>query len=467
MKRLNNFTKYELIKESLIYFSSDFMDILSTIVDNANYDREYKVSELALFLQYLCGKDVDLSQNYIDVADNGLVKYIMDNRINYDDVQADYDYIVDIKYIQDYLSRSKYDDFVDLYFIKDEDLDKYKNSYKLLKTYEGYECYIFLLQLNEEDSKNEAKNYPMRRARDIKDEEKKKHILLYKRVKSIVEKPFIPKLPKNFSEVRLGRFINKTIEEFNYSRFSSSDIEKFVNYYKSIFVFNRDAHNNFHIISGDDIKYYYNEDVYEFKKGQLGASCMRTKECQNYLSIYTDNPDVCKMLVLTGEKEDSGKLGKKIIGRALLWTLTDGSLYMDRIYTCTDPGIKVFEKWAKQNNYKTYVYNRQELISVKIKSKDYGRYPYMDTFEFYLMQKGILVNNDDFTTFLDLPNVKPESSFGRKALTFIKAFGSKKLFSIENNPEVLRLKSTSGEGRNTGWILAPNVIRGYKYRRGG
>ena len=252
------------------------------------------------------------------------------------------------------------------------------------------------------------------------------------------------------------------MQEFGYNRFDNSTIEKFVNYYKSIFIFNRDAHKNFHIVSGKDIKYYYNEDTYEYKKGQLGASCMRTKGCQNYLSIYTENPEVCKMLVLTGEKEDSGKLGKKIIGRALLWTLTDGSLYMDRIYTNNDAAIKIFEKWAKDNNYKNYVYNNPDLLSVKIKAKDYGKYPYMDTFEFYLIQKGILVNNDDFTKLLDLPNVKPESSFGRKALTFIKTFGSKK-----QSPEVLRLKSTSGHGTNTGWILDHSVSRGYRYRRGG
>lgn len=462
MKRINNFSKYNLIAESIIYFSDDFNSILNSIRDEANYNREYDVADLAAFLQHVCGKDSNLSQNYVNVADNGLVKYIMDNRINYDDVQVDYDYMFDIKHIQGYLPMSKGKSLLGLDYIKQDDIQKYKNSFKLLETLEGWEHYIFLLQLNEEGNKNEAKSYPMTRARDIKYEEKKKHILLYKKINSFNQKPFTPKLPKNFSEVRLGRFINKTMQEFGYNRFDNSTIEKFVNYYKSIFIFNRDAHKNFHIVSGKDIKYYYNEDTYEYKKGQLGASCMRTKGCQNYLSIYTENPEVCKMLVLTGEKEDSGKLGKKIIGRALLWTLTDGSLYMDRIYTNNDAAIKIFEKWAKDNNYKNYVYNNPDLLSVKIKAKDYGKYPYMDTFEFYLIQKGILVNNDDFTKLLDLPNVKPESSFGRKALTFIKTFGSKK-----QSPEVLRLKSTSGHGTNTGWILDHSVSRGYRYRRGG
>ena len=33
---------------------------------------------------------------------NGLIEYVFDDRINYDDVEVDYDFIVDIKYIQDY-----------------------------------------------------------------------------------------------------------------------------------------------------------------------------------------------------------------------------------------------------------------------------------------------------------------------------------------------------------------------------
>ena len=404
MKRINNFSKYNLIAESIIYFSDDFNSILNSIRDEANYDREYDVADLAAFLQHVCGKDSNLSQNYVNVADNGLVKYIMDNRINYDDVQVDYDYIIDIKYIQDYLSKSNRDGMKNLDFIKYEDLDNYKNSYKLLKIYHGYEYYIFLLQSNED----------------------KKHILLYKAFGSN-QKPFTPKLPKNFSEVRLGRFINKTMQEFGYNRFNNSTIEKFVNYYKSIFIFNRDAHKS-HIVSGEDIKYYYNEDTYETKKGQLGSSCMRDKNCQSYFSIYTDNPDVCKMLVLTGNKKDSGKLGKKIIGRALLWTLTDGSLYMDRIYTNNDTTIKIFEKWAKDNNCKNYN-NNANLLSVKVKAKDYGKYPYMDTFEYYLPKKGVLVNMANFTKFVNIPDDANPDSFGRKALNFINAFGSKLPFS--------------------------------------
>jgi hypothetical protein len=452
MERLNNFTKFELIKESLIYFSSDFIDILSNIIDDANNDHEFAVSQLAIFLQFICGKDINLSQNYIDVADNGLVKYIVDNRIDYNDVQINYDYIIDIKHIQNYISKSKYDGIQNLYFIKYEDIDKYKNSYKLLKTYEGYEYYIFLLQLNEEDSKNEAKNYPIIRARDIKDKNKK-HILLYKKIKSKNEKPFVPKLPKNFSEVRLGRFINKTLQEFGYNSFKSSTIEKFVNYYTSLFVFNRDANEKLHIVSGDEIRYYYYEDRYEHKKGYLGSSCMRHKSSQANFNIYIENPDVCKMLVMTGDKEDSGPLGRKIIGRALLWTLIDGSYYMDRIYAINDSVVKVFEKYAKDNNYIIYnAFNNRKQISVKVKSNFYNKYPFMDTFEYYLPKKGILTNYSYFTDFLDIPNKFDNLSFIKKI---------KLNLSLKKIPDVLRLTSTSGIGSNTGWILDKNAKRGY------
>lgn len=426
MKRINNFSKHNLLVESLVYFDSDFRQMLADIRDASSEDSDWEVSNLAMDLINICGKDADLTQNYAGVVDGGLVKYVMDSRVNYDDVEVNFDWVIDIKYITDYISQSKSEELLGYDYANIEEAEKYKNSFKLIKTITGSDHYILLLQSNET----------------------KKYILLYKLIESPSQRPFIPKLPKNFSEVRLGRFINKIFSEFGYDKYNNSTIEKFVNYYKSLFTFNRDAHKNFHIISGQDIKYYYNIESYENNKGQLGASCMRRKDSQSYFKIYTENPDVCKMLILTGNKKDSGKLGKKIIGRALLWTLMDGSLYMDRIYTSSDSMIKLFEKWAKDNNYTTYNYQQPKLLCVKVKAKDYGEYPYMDTFEYYLPKKGVLVNIANFTELLSIPDINSDS-FGRKALRFIKSFGSKS----KENPEVLRLKSTLGRGDDTGWIL--------------
>jgi len=72
MKRINNFSKYNLIAESIIYFSDDFNSMLNSIRDEANYNKDYDVSYLANFLQAICGMNYNLSQNYVDVAGNGL-----------------------------------------------------------------------------------------------------------------------------------------------------------------------------------------------------------------------------------------------------------------------------------------------------------------------------------------------------------------------------------------------------------
>ena len=54
MKRINNFSKYNLIAESIIYFSDDFNSMLNSIRDEANYNKDYDVSYLANFLQAIC-----------------------------------------------------------------------------------------------------------------------------------------------------------------------------------------------------------------------------------------------------------------------------------------------------------------------------------------------------------------------------------------------------------------------------
>lgn len=69
----------------------------------------------------------------------------------------------------------------------------------------------------------------------------------------------------------------------------------------------------------------------------------------------------------------------------------------------------------------------------------------------------------NFTKFISIPDANPDS-FGRKALNFINAFGSKLPFSSamrKRNPEVLRLKSTSGRGSDTEWILNARSSQGW------
>ena len=62
---------------------------------------------------------------------------------------------------------------------------------------------------------------------------------------------------------------------------------------------------------------------------------MKYYRCKDYFNIYIENPDVCQLLIFTDPND-------KLLGRALLWKLEDGSNYMDRIYTNRDSYIELF-----------------------------------------------------------------------------------------------------------------------------
>jgi hypothetical protein len=113
---------------------------------------------------------------------------------------------------------------------------------------------------------------------------------------------------------------------------------------------------------------------------------MRYPKCQDFLDIYTENPQVCKLLIFT---PNEGKLS----GRALLWTLENGKKYMDRVYTNKDSYDNLFLKWGNENGYSKGI---ESSSIVKVNTKDYELYPYMDTFVFYDAEEGKLSNSQIF-----------------------------------------------------------------------
>jgi hypothetical protein len=149
----------------------------------------------------------------------------------------------------------------------------------------------------------------------------------------------------------------------------------------------------FVVFTGDDIVKYYHEDKVESEvsTGSLGNSCMRYDSCQDYLRLYSINPEVISMLTYLNQ---SGK----VTGRALLWMI-GGQLYMDRIYG-SDSMIHKFIKYAKENDiiwkaeqsYSdpiTWCQYIKETDSVsefervlKISLKNARTAPYMDTFKY-------------------------------------------------------------------------------------
>jgi hypothetical protein len=207
---------------------------------------------------------------------------------------------------------------------------------------------------------------------------------------------------KSRNEVGLGRFVNKLFP----GKYNSKEVEEFVNSFKASL---EKAGEHFELVEGEDIEHWYWYENYKEKSGTLGSSCMSQK--RNLFGIYTQNQDVCKLLIL---KEDD-----KIIGRALIWKLAsikhmrkdvEGVEYfMDRQYTIKDSDVQKFRNYANEQGwcYKTYnnhhsystVTINEEVknvdMTVQVKDKDYNRYPYMDTFRRYDVSNGILHNDEE------------------------------------------------------------------------
>lgn len=145
-------------------------------------------------------------------------------------------------------------------------------------------------------------------------------------------------------------------------------------------------------------------------KGTLGSSCMKNKH--GIFEVYTENPDVCQMLILKDVASD------KLLARAIVWKpqfmvynneqrpLNEVEYFMDRVYSIKDSDVNKFhdfaEKrgWARktENNYSSHsqvTYKDKDYridMEVELGSNHYNHYPYMDTFaEFY---GGTLYNNN-------------------------------------------------------------------------
>jgi hypothetical protein len=191
------------------------------------------------------------------------------------------------------------------------------------------------------------------------------------------------------TDIGIGRWARRIFIEVHKSTILESKIEEFVNLYKA--AIDGDDLTNFELISGEDIKKWYLKDNYERERGQLGNSCMRYRSCQDFFDIYVKNPEVCQLLIL---KPDDDK--DKIKGRALVWKLTDGEYYMDRIYTINDSDKILFQDYARVNKINnSYDVSVNSKLEVKLGEHSYQKYPYMDTFVVYNTTTKILRDDED------------------------------------------------------------------------
>ncbi len=208
--------------------------------------------------------------------------------------------------------------------------------------------------------------------------------------------------------IKIGRFVRKFLSKdcLRDHGITDQSIEDFVNMYKSFFQRNVE---NIKVVEGRDILKWYLEDNYRVinceRYGTLWASCMRQLDKNKYLSLYTKNPGIKMLILLTDDN--------KLSARALLWddvTDINGKSYkiMDRIYSINDHDVHFLKDWAKENGYihkmdqnaKSERYfivddNPTALnLSVKLTKSDFEYYPYLDTFKFFDERKGCLSNSD-------------------------------------------------------------------------
>lgn len=188
------------------------------------------------------------------------------------------------------------------------------------------------------------------------------------------------------TEMKIGRWVKRIFTEVHKSSLEDSKIEQFVNQYKSTFDM---GSSSLDLVRGEEIRKWYLESNYEIVRGQLGNSCMRYRSCQNYLDIYVKNPEVCGLLIMRSSDNPD-----KIVGRALVWKLKDGTNYQDRVYTIHDSDREIFENWADRNNYSTYN-SSYKTMEVQLGNHEYSEYPYMDTFVCYNPVTKLLSSNEE------------------------------------------------------------------------
>ena len=208
--------------------------------------------------------------------------------------------------------------------------------------------------------------------------------------------------------VKPGSFISKI-----FKRISLDEVQKFSVLFRNI---QNKIETKFDIVDGSRLSHYYHYNSYLSESGSLGCSCMKYDQCQDYLELYTQNPDIVKMLIMVTPD-------RRLIGRALLWEF-GGNKIMDRIYTIDDDTYQFhFKKWADENGY---IYKKEQKwnnglffesngktiykeLFVKLGNTKFAYYPYLDTFRFLDTKTGTLYNHKPTDTNT-LYNIKTLSS---------------------------------------------------------
>ena len=201
---------------------------------------------------------------------------------------------------------------------------------------------------------------------------------------------------KNRQEGKPAKIFQKALTR----QFKQREWETFSNAFKSEVC----SCNNFQLVSGEDIRYWYHENNYYECKGTLGNSCMRYDSAQSYFDIYVDN---AKMLIT--------KKAGKLTGRAIVWEIDENTTILDRVYTCFDYLYNCFIDYAKEHKWiirednsllhtgeeqfwltpdDNYLHAKHLPFKIKLKER-YDEFPYVDSFRYYNEDYNYITTNVD------------------------------------------------------------------------
>ena len=202
---------------------------------------------------------------------------------------------------------------------------------------------------------------------------------------------------KNRQSGKPGKIIQKVIGP---GKYSNADYEKFVYSLKALWT---NKGYELKLVSGEDIRDWYNCQNYYKCTSTLGNSCMSHENCSSFFDLYCEQPE-CQMLIAL--KED------KLAARALVWTIGDRT-FLDRVYYIEDALLNVFINYAKERKW--YLresncllsdgcdqfflspeddYKESKPINFELKLKRfYSEWPYVDTFRY------LDANNLTMTTY--------------------------------------------------------------------
>jgi hypothetical protein len=207
------------------------------------------------------------------------------------------------------------------------------------------------------------------------------------------KKPEKPIDPEKFrQETRVGRILRKLNPKLN-----DQEIEEYVANFRA-YVETLFTVPDIQVVTGKDISYWYHEKHYQKGGGSLNNSCMRGEFAQTQVKFYDKFPDKVALAVYI--KND------RLWGRALIWRLDDGRVYMDRIYSVKAEASVQLENYAKKFNMITRRDTQQGKgkMVVTLKTKDNAYRPYFDTFIHVYRKDGDLVLSNQAIPGLQLSN---------------------------------------------------------------